>query len=102
MENHKIGQRIKMLRKSQGLTQEQLSELINVSPHYIYEIESGLKQMSLDTFKSIVSTLNTSADYLLFGNERDSISELVIELSESEKQIVKKFILSIYQMLMLK
>ena len=53
MENDKIGQRIKTLRKSKGITQEQLSEEINVSPHYIYEIERGLKQMSLETFMSV-------------------------------------------------
>ena len=63
-----IGQRIKMVRKSQGLTQEKLAELIDVSPHYIYEIEKGLKKMSLETFISMTDILDISADYILFGS----------------------------------
>ncbi len=38
-----------------------------MSPHYIYEIERGTKTMSLYTLDSIVSALNVSTDYLLYG-----------------------------------
>lgn len=68
MNGYDIGQRIKTVRKSQKLTQEKLAELVNVSPHYIYEIEKGLKQMSLETFISITTALDISSDYILFGS----------------------------------
>ncbi|MBP1542834.1 MAG: helix-turn-helix transcriptional regulator [Oscillospiraceae bacterium] len=42
-----IGGRIKAHRKSMGISQEKLAEMIFVSPHYIYEIERGMKAMSL-------------------------------------------------------
>lgn len=72
MEDYKIGNRIKTMRKSKGMTQEHLAEAANVSPHYIYEVERGLKRMSLETFISVTHALGTSADYLLFGaNNRD-------------------------------
>lgn len=63
-----IGIRIKRCRRNKGLTQEKFAELIDVSPHYIYEIERGSKTMSLYTLDRIVTTLNISADYLLYGS----------------------------------
>ncbi|MCC8106722.1 MAG: helix-turn-helix domain-containing protein [Clostridiales bacterium] len=67
-----IGSRIKLARKSKKLTQEQLAELVNVSSHYIYEIEQGRKTMSLDTLEKISSELHISLDYLFWG---DSVSD---------------------------
>lgn len=101
MENDKIGYRIKTLRKSKGMTQEHLSEIINVSPHYIYEIERGLKQMSLETFISITHALEASADYLLFGmsagdrpdlNYSDQLDRLTSSLSPQKREAVTKII----------
>lgn len=69
-----IGERIKQCRKSQKLTQEKLAELIDVSPHYIYEIEKGLKCMSLSTLMDISSILHISTDYILFGKSNDYTS----------------------------
>lgn len=69
MNQTEIGYRIKQSRKMQKLTQEKLAELVSVSPHYIYEIEKGLKSMSLSTLADIASTLNISTDYLLFGTD---------------------------------
>lgn len=62
-----LGYRIKQCRKMQNLTQEKLAESVSVSPHYIYEIEKGLKTMSLYTLADIASVLNVPTDYLLFG-----------------------------------
>ncbi len=72
MDIKKLGIRIKQCRKSQNLTQEKLAELIDVSPHYIYEIEKGLKCMSLPTLIDISYILNISTDYLLFGEQHYS------------------------------
>ena len=62
-----IGGRIKSERKYQGLSQEKLAEMVNVTPHYIYEIERGLKAMSMETLANISNALNVSTDYILFG-----------------------------------
>lgn len=63
------GQRIKAVRKQRHLTQEKLAELADVSPHYIYEIEAGLKSMSIHIFAALTNALHVSADYLLFGDD---------------------------------
>ena len=67
-----LGLRVKQCRKMHNFTQEQLAELIDVSPHYIYEIEKGLKTMSLHTLVDIAAALNVSIDYLLFGINNNS------------------------------
>lgn len=65
-----IGGRIKAERKRLGISQEKLAETVSVSPHYIYEIERGMKAMSLETLINIISALEISADYLLFGKQQ--------------------------------
>lgn len=87
-----IGGRIKAERKRQGMTQEKLAEMINVSPHYIYEIERGMKAMSLETLISITRVLEISADYLIFGSSthkpdrQAGLFEQLSALSEEKRQ----------------
>lgn len=67
-----LGVRIKQCRTMRKLTQENLAERIDVSSHYIYAIEKGLKNMSLNTLIDLSTVLNVSTDYLLFGTTSDT------------------------------
>ena len=67
MDFEQIGMRIKICRKRKHLTQEKLAELLDVSPHYVYELERGVKTMSLYTLNSLSNCLEVSSDYLLYG-----------------------------------
>lgn len=80
-----IGSRIKAERKSRNLSQEKLAEMINVTPHYIYEIERGNKAMSLETFINVLEALQMSADYILFGEQRDESAPLYEQLQTIDK-----------------
>ena len=51
-----IGKRIKIKRKELKLTQEKLSEIIDVSPSYVSEIERGTSISSLATIAKIAQT----------------------------------------------
>ena len=75
MDLKSIGLRIKNHRRLNKLTQENLAELVEVSPHYIYEIEKGMKMISLPTLEKLSTHLNVSSDYLLFGDTRFCKSE---------------------------
>ena len=85
-----LGFRIKQCRKIKHLTQEKLAELIDVSPHYIYEIEKGLKCMSLPTLIDIALVLNISTDYLLFGTQeyfpQEQINQFDLILNDLSSQ----------------
>lgn len=82
MDLQAIGSRIKAERKRLGITQEQLSEMINVTPHYIYEIERGMKAMSMETLINLSETMELSTDYILFGNQRRNLGEMYRMLDE--------------------
>ncbi len=60
-----LGKRINQLRKSKGMTSEQLSELCGVNAVHIRRIESGGSLPSFTLFVKICNVLGTSADYLL-------------------------------------
>lgn len=77
-----IGLRIRNCRKSLKLTQEELAEKIDVSSHYIYEIEKGLKTMSLGILEQISQTLQVSTDYIIFGIDTAQFQKSVPELSD--------------------
>ncbi len=70
MDKATIGDRIRESRKTKGLTQEQLAEVLDVTPYYMGELERGNKFPSLDLFIKLVEVLDVSADYLL----RDIVS----------------------------
>lgn len=76
-----IGKRIKIKRKEMHLTQEKLSELIDVSPTYISEIERGTSISSLSTISKLSKELNLNLDYLVFGitskNSDTTFSEIL-------------------------
>ena len=74
MDLKQVGLRIKQCRRNKNLTQEKFAEMIDVSPHYIYEIERGLKAMSIHTLYKIVTCLNVSADNILYGDNVLNVS----------------------------
>ncbi len=62
-----VGERIRTLRKAQGVTVERLAEAADISVQYVSDIERGRKNMTIPILKRIVLALHTTADYLLFG-----------------------------------
>lgn len=61
-----IGKRIQEARKKKGMTQEQLSEAINVSPHYLSALERGIYNIKLETLIKILNCLECSADEVFY------------------------------------
>lgn len=55
-----LGKRIKEIRKSCKMTQEQLGELINIEPSSLGNIENGYNYPLLSTLEKITKVLNCS------------------------------------------
>ena len=97
-----FGRRVRSLRKSRGLSQETLSEMCDLHPTYIGQIERGEKNASLETIMRICGGLNVSPSEL-FKNinadgehtTADAIYELTLEMSEREQKAVLDIIKSI-------
>jgi len=71
-----MGIRVRQLRQSLKLTQEQLAEKIGVSTSFIGHIERGEKQCSLDTACKLSVFLGKTLDYIALGivNQCDRLS----------------------------
>lgn len=57
-EREKIGSRIKEIRSSQGLTQQDLADRCGITRTTISKIESGKFNLSIDLLNRILSPLN--------------------------------------------
>lgn len=68
MDYFAIGQRIRKVRKAQGISQEQLAEKIGISTTHMSHIETGNTKLSLAVFVDIATALEISTDELLFDN----------------------------------
>ncbi len=62
-----IGIRIKDSRKKAGYTQEQLAELMDVTPQMISNAENGTKGIRPENIIKFSNALNISCDYILTG-----------------------------------
>lgn len=60
-----LGNRLREVRERKHLTQEYLSELVDISPTHMSVIERGVKGMRLSTFIKVANALGVSADELL-------------------------------------
>ena len=60
-----IGSRIKITRKAKHLSQDLLSERAQITPSYLWEIENGRVNMSIDVFIKLSNALEVSPNQLL-------------------------------------
>ncbi len=73
MEDYKreMGRRLSAYRKGLHLTQEKVSEMLDISLKHYSELERGITGISVDLLIDISKTLNVSLDYLLIGDNRN-------------------------------
>lgn len=76
-----IGRRIKEVRRAQGISQEKLAELADLSTQYMSQIETAARKASLTSLVKISNALNVSLDELLYGNRPDRPGEMQSELN---------------------
>ena len=90
-----IGEQIRSHRNIRKITQEELSEMVSISPGYLSRLELGKKKASLETLIRICRALNITMDSLLVGNQilknndyNEEISELIVTCNEYERKII--------------
>ena len=62
-----MGLRLKERRKEMRMTQEQLSDQLNISIKHYSEVERGITGLSVENIIKISNILHVSIDYLLKG-----------------------------------
>lgn len=73
-----IGMRIRAQREKLHMTRADFSEMIDVTPKFCSDIETGAKGMSINTLVKISKFLDVSTDYLLFGGGNGCKSDFTI------------------------
>ena len=69
-----IGRRIRNQRKFRRMTQQQLSELSDISPSFLGHIERGTRKLSVETLYRISVALDCSIDELMPNGKRSEIN----------------------------
>ena len=77
-----VGQKIREIRLSQGMTQEQLAERAEISPTHVSVIERAVKSPQLDTFVAICNALDVTSDEILSEVLTASTAKAASKLSE--------------------
>lgn len=67
-----FSENLKKLRTNKGLSQEQLSEIIDVSRQSISKYESGVTQPSFDKLIAIAKYFDVSIDFLLLSENNNN------------------------------
>ena len=60
-----LGENIRKLRKSQGLTQEQLAEVLGVTPGAVYKWEAKLSVPDINPILELARFFDTSVDVMM-------------------------------------
>lgn len=64
-----LGQRIKERRKSLGITQRELADILEVTPQHISAVEQDKRTPSLPFLVRLAERLGVTMDFLITGRE---------------------------------
>ena len=104
MGNYKaeIGKRVSHLRNMNGLTQENLAELLDCSVKHVSHAERGAALFSLEKYLFLSDYFHCSLDYLLKGNNSDDVSSAlpvnILEILRGDDNEERQLLLSYLNM----
>lgn len=90
-----IGMRLAEIRRSHNVTQEALSEMLDVSPKHISHTECGTSSLSLKNLAQVCEIFHCSMDYMVLGKTNDEVlnripAEIVQILHSDDEQEVDR------------
>ena len=68
-----FGRKIQMLRKSHGISQENLANILNINRNNLSRIETGKSEPTLSVIRDVVKFFNIDASSLI-GINKDDVS----------------------------
>lgn len=77
-----FGEKLKRIRNKRKLTQEQLAEIIDMSPKNLSKIEVGTSFVSSETLEKIMFALNVTAEELFANDYIKTQEELISDIYE--------------------
>lgn len=77
LDYREIGKRIAQIRKANHYTQDQLSEVLDLTPKHISHCEAGTSSLSLPKLYGFCNLFHCSMDYIVWGKSKDTIIESI-------------------------
>ncbi len=77
-----LGEKIKRIRKLRNLTQEELAEMVDISPRSLSNIEVGACFVKSETLEKIMESLNISTEELFANDHIKTSQELILEIDK--------------------
>lgn len=87
-----LGQRVRSIRRQQGLTQEELAEQVGISASFLGHIERGTRVASLETLVALCNTLNVTPEFLLQASLENASAALPQGLSTDDRAKLSRFL----------
>jgi transcriptional regulator with XRE-family HTH domain len=97
----RIGKNVQRARQNKNLKQRELAEKVGVTEYHISRIETGKAAMSLDILIELSNVLETTPDYLLFGEYNITPERTALVIGEKLKNLTQDeldYILDIAEM----
>lgn len=87
----KLGEKIKSLRKSKGISQEELAAMLKINRNYLSRVETGKSEPTAGILKQIAIIFNIDLNSLLdINNDNQDISEKVKYIVNNCKYLHEK------------
>lgn len=94
-----FGKKLKAIRESRNLTQQELAELVNLQPNSIGQIEIGNKAVSFATIEQFAEKLNINYnEFFTFDEElkpKNPLSKAIVSELQNLDEDTQKYILSV-------
>jgi transcriptional regulator with XRE-family HTH domain len=85
-----FGRNLKIYRKKRRLSQEQLSEIVDISPMHLSKIERGLTFISADLLEKLSESLEVPAARLFCGENEQIYGDVLKEFDRiTEKHLIR-------------
>lgn len=99
-----LGPAIKKAREIRGITREQLSERLDITPHHLQSIENEGQYPSFQLFVQLITLFHISADQYIFSNpqtkkspHRKQLDTILDTLDEQDLTIIEETATSLYK-----
>ncbi|MDF9867301.1 transcriptional regulator with XRE-family HTH domain [Bacilli bacterium PM5-3] len=101
-DNKKIGKNIRHMREFSNITREELADKASISVNFLKNLEYGIKGASITTLSNLSKELNVPLDYLVFGEDNNTINNnneelllLLNSMDEDDRKKVQEIIVNI-------
>lgn len=93
----KVGGKIRIERERFGMNREEFTELLDISPYFLGQIERGERKMSVNTLVNLCECLHISVDSLFCeqvneNTNTDDLHSLINKCSEKEVSVIQAII----------